>query len=71
MRERLTLSSLPVRPEYVRRVRRLLESRTERPLADIIRETRLTRTQALSALDALIRDGVVRKKEKNIFWLVE
>lgn len=72
MIQRLTsFSTLPVRPEYIRRVRLALQGRAERPLVWIIQETRLTRNQVLCALDALTRDGAVTKKGKNIFSLVE
>lgn len=72
MRERLArFSTLPVRPEYVQRVRAVLKARPSVPLADIIREARLTRNQTLSALDALMDVGAAGRKSKNVFWLIK
>lgn len=65
-------NTLPPKPEYLKKVRVVL-NRTAGPLrlADLVAETGLTNTQALCALDVLIKSGEALKEHgSNLFQKV-
>lgn len=63
---------LPPKPEHIRRVRIVLESAGQPVrLADLVARTKLTNTQALCALEAMIRNGNAKKESRSntFLWL--
>jgi hypothetical protein len=63
---------LPPKPEYIDKVRAALVKRGKATrLADLVASTGLSRTQALCALQAMVRDGeVFKEKGANTFCIV-
>ena len=56
-------NSLPPRPEHLQKVKRGLKSGAPTPLADLVAFTGLSRTQALCALEHMMKAGTVEKAQ--------
>jgi hypothetical protein len=59
-------NDLPVRPEYLRKLRPVLAKKGEARVADLVGATGLTRTQVLCALEELVRTGEARKAADSL-----
>jgi len=58
-------NKLPPKPEYIAAVRAALKRGDESSIRDISRETGLSQTQSLSALDYLITLGEIEVRRQN------
>ena len=58
-------NKLPPKPEYIAAVKAALERGDESSIQDISRETGLSQTQSLSALDYLLKVGEIEVRRQN------
>ena len=63
-------NTLPPKPEYIKKVRIALKSSSPVKLAEIVARTGLTNTQALCALDSMIKNGEATKERDSNSFLI-
>lgn len=63
-------SSLPPKPDHLRKVRSFLQRRGPSPVADVVSGTALTKTQVLCAMQRLVKDGLVLQDPSTKSFLI-
>lgn len=63
-------NKLPPKPEYLSKVKQALNAHSSLSEREIVTATGLTKTQALCAVDSLIKDGTVVRTADKKFSLV-
>jgi len=67
-----SFNTLPPKPQHIEKVLAVLRSTKTIQIKDLVILTRLTRTQALCALEALMKSGEVTKMQTiQVFSLVD
>lgn len=61
-------NTLPPKPEYTRKVKAALSKGSPVSLAALVAGTGLSRTQALCALDPMVKSGAVVKEENSMVF---